>query len=150
MLKSIFLAFALLVPGLATGCVSDAKDPVPASDIVAPTGDLSVPAGDIVLPTGDLVVTAVFKDAVKTGQNRLLVTVKDEAGATVTGAAVTVDPQMPMHGHGSSEAPVVTEVGDGVYEASPVTFQMPGAWVVHVDAALGTREGNIDLDVTVP
>ena len=148
MLKFCFVA-AFVFFGVSACDSGDGDVPV--------EGDLGVSAGDggdgDAQPApveGDLEVAATFEGAVATGQNTLTVTVTEADGTPVTGAVVTVDPQMPMHGHGSTETPVVTELGDGVYEATPVTFQMPGAWVVHVKATLETREGLLDLDVMVP
>lgn len=129
MLKSMFIAAAFAFVGTAPACDSGDADPA---------------------PSGDLEVSATFAAPVATGQNTLTVTVTEDDGTPVTGATVTVDRQMPSHGHGSSETSVVTELGDGIYEATPVTFQMPGPWVVHVKAVHGTREGLLDLEVTVP
>jgi hypothetical protein len=47
------------------------------------------------------------------GQNALVVTLVDNEGSPLVGAAVTVDPQMPSMGHGSREVAVVTDNGDG-------------------------------------
>lgn len=96
-----------------------------------------------------------WPEAVKTGQNTLKIHLRDHDDAPITGATIVVDPQMPIHGHGSSEDPVVTELGEGNYEAFPVTFTMPGPWVVHVtatakDEAGQTVERDISLDVDVP
>ena len=99
---------------------------------------------------GALVITTAFESPVQTGQNRLAITVDDENGQPVTDATVTVDPQMPVHGHGSSETPIVTANGDGTYSAFPVTFQMPGPWVVHVRVVHASHDQTVDLDVTVP
>jgi hypothetical protein len=47
---------------------------------------------------------------------------------------------MEVHGHGSTEEPVIEPLGDGEYEASPITFTMPGPWEVNVDAELPDGE----------
>jgi nitrogen fixation protein FixH len=97
-----------------------------------------------------LTVTATLTpDPPTTGQNAMSVTVKDAAGAPVAGCAVTVDPQMPMMGHGSSETAVVTDNGDGTYAATPVTLQMPGEWVITVTATKGEATGSATVTVTV-
>ncbi|MGM0578703.1 MAG: FixH family protein [Myxococcota bacterium] len=97
-----------------------------------------------------LTVQAEITDPpVTVGQNVVRVTVLDAAGEPVEGATVVVDPQMPSMGHGSTETPVVQDMGDGVYEASPVTFQMPGPWVVYVDAVKGDDAGATEIDVDV-
>src|SRR5690606_14419014 len=68
------------------------------------------------------------------GRNALHIQVRDAAGDPVEGATVTVDPFMPIHGHGSTETPVVTEIGGGAYTADPLTLHMPGAWEVTISA----------------
>ncbi len=97
-----------------------------------------------------LTISAQFDSAApKTGQNHLLITVLDGAGGGVEGATLTVVPTMPMMGHGSTETPVISELGDGVYDAFPVTFQMPGMWKIEIDAELGDVNADLDFDVTV-
>ncbi|MCC6749192.1 MAG: FixH family protein [Deltaproteobacteria bacterium] len=93
-------------------------------------------------PTGgSLAVEATIEpDPPKVGQNVLRVTVKNAAAEPVPGANVKVDPQMPAHGHGSTETPTVTEEGSGRYLASPVTFQMPGRWEVRVVVTAGAGQ----------
>jgi hypothetical protein len=60
----------------------------------------------------------------------------DELDAGVEGATMTVFPWMGIHGHGSTEEPVVEEIGDGRYRAFPITFTMPGPWEIFVDATV--------------
>jgi len=97
-----------------------------------------------------LTLSAQFDSAAPTtGQNHLLITLLDDAGAGVEGATLTVVPTMPMMGHGSTETPAVSELGDGVYDAFPVTFQMPGQWKIEIDAELGGLSADLDFDVTV-
>ena len=59
----------------------------------------------------------------------------------VEGASLTITPWMPDHGHGISEAPVITEQGEGSYGAS-FAFSMPGDWDVSIviDGESGTDE----------
>lgn len=97
-----------------------------------------------------LSVTATFTAAVSTGQNHLRLVVLDQLGRHLPGATFTVVPTMPMHGHGSTETPVVSDLGQGEYDAFPVTFQMPGMWKVAIDATLGDLSTHLDLDLTVP
>ncbi|MCB9740753.1 MAG: FixH family protein [Deltaproteobacteria bacterium] len=99
--------------------------------------------------TETFTVTAAFDEAAKVGKNTMTVTVKDSAGAAVSGAAVTVDPQMPMMGHGSIDTPVVTDNGDGTYKADPVTLQMSGKWVITVKASKGSGSGEATVDQTL-
>ncbi len=106
-------------------------------------------AADLDEPAGTLTVSAHFSEAAKVGQNTLMITVKDAASAAVSDATVTIDPQMPAHGHGSSETAVVTDNGDGSYTASPVTLQMSGAWTIGVAASKGADIGTTTFDVSL-
>jgi nitrogen fixation protein FixH len=77
------------------------------------------------------------------GRNALHLQVTDAAGDPVEGARVKVRPFMPIHGHGSTETPVVTDHGGGAYTAEPLTLQMPGAWEVTISAAKGGENGEL-------
>ena len=56
-------------------------------------------------------------------------TVVDEAGKPVEGAAITIDGRMPEHGHGLPTAPRVTkDMGGGNYLVEGVKFNMTGRW----------------------
>ncbi len=90
---------------------------------------------------GELTVTVAFEEAAAVGQNTMIVTVTDEAGEMVVDATVSVDPQMPMMGHGSPEEAVVANNGDGTYTAFPVTLSMAGQWVITIDASSGDAVG---------
>ena len=63
--------------------------------------------------------------------NTWILEVSDADGA-VEGATIELDPQMPDHGHGTSVASDVAELGAGQYEASPVNLMMAGYWEVTV------------------
>lgn len=79
-------------------------------------------------------------------QNTLRIRLTDAFGAPVEGAAVTVDPQMPIHGHGSTQVPVVTDLGGGHYEAFPVTLVMSGPWELYLYAdGLGCHRHHVDV-----
>ena len=97
-----------------------------------------------------LVFEASFDSAVQVGQNTMMITLKDKDGKAVSGATVTVDPQMPHHGHGSTETPTVQDQGGGSYKAFPVTLQMPGMWVITIAAQQGETKGSHVMKVTVP
>jgi hypothetical protein len=62
-------------------------------------------------------------------------------GEPVEGAELTLNAQMPDHGHGSPREPVVTELGDGEYRAEPIALFMPGYWTVEVSVRLGDEPG---------
>jgi len=59
-------------------------------------------------------------------------------GAAVTDAAITVDGDMPEHGHGLPTRPRVTRnLGNGDYLVEGVKFQMGGWWVMEFQVASG-------------
>jgi len=70
------------------------------------------------------------------GRNVLFLRLSDKDGQPLKDAKVRLTLEMPAHGHGSSEQPSVEEEGDGQYKFFPVTFQMPGSWVLtfHIQA----------------
>jgi hypothetical protein len=54
-------------------------------------------------------------------------------GQPVEGAAVTIDGDMPAHGHGMPTQPQVTaDLGGGDYRVEGMSFQMGGFWVIDV------------------
>ena len=58
-------------------------------------------------------------------------------GKPVTGARVTIEGDMPGHGHGLPTAPEVTrEIRDGLYLVEGLRFSMPGRWIMkfHIQA----------------
>lgn len=56
-------------------------------------------------------------------------------------AEVTVDADMPAHGHGMNYQPSMTTLGPGKVRASGLMFHMPGTWrvVVTVEEAAGRQ-----------
>ena len=83
-------------------------------------------------------------------QNRLHLRLTDSAGQPVAGASVTVDPQMPIHGHGSTQVPEVEALGEGRYEAWPMTLIMSGPWEIFVRIEVQGRSGCYQHHVDVP
>lgn len=54
-------------------------------------------------------------------------------GEPVEGASVTIDGDMPAHGHGMPTRPQVTaDLGGGDYRVEGMSFQMGGYWVIDV------------------
>ncbi len=86
----------------------------------------------------------------RVGRTEMLLTITHE-GLPIEAAQVTVDPQMPSHGHGSTEVPAVEALGEGRYRAFPVTFTMPGLWevTVHATGERAEDEGLRVFDVSV-
>ena len=64
-------------------------------------------------------------------------------GEPAAGAIVSVNGDMPAHGHGMPTEPQVTaDLGDGDYLVEGMSFQMGGYWIVDVTV---TFEGETDL-----
>jgi hypothetical protein len=59
--------------------------------------------------------------------------VENADGAPVEDATITVDGDMPQHGHGLPTSPRVTEyLGNGDYLVEGLKFQMGGLWLMDV------------------
>ena len=57
--------------------------------------------------------------------------VESADGVPVEGATITVDGDMPQHGHGLPTSPRVTEyLGNGDYRVEGLKFQMAGHWLM--------------------
>lgn len=105
-----------------------------------PNDDPDAGAFDLVGPF-KLDPVIIKPDPARLGRHVVNLDVKDARESPVRGALVTIDPEMPSMGHGSSEQAVVSELGRGAYQACPVTLQMPGPWVVTIKAARGGASG---------
>ena len=102
------------------------------------------------IDSGNLQIAATFEpDPPQVGQNAMHIEVHDLAGLPVDGARVVVDPQMPSMGHGSTEEAVVEALGEGRYDAFPVTLFMPGDWEVTVRATTAEDQGTRAFAVNV-
>lgn len=86
-----------------------------------------------------------FPEGMKVGSNPVLVTAHEpvqmgQAFVPVEDLQLTMLPEMPSMGHGSSGNVVPAHVGGGMYRGA-VTFSMAGDWVV----LLGLRAGDAQL-----
>ncbi len=64
--------------------------------------------------------------------------IEDASGRPVTKAQITVDGDMPQHGHGLATQPRVTsELGEGGYLVEGIKFQMGGWWFVEFEVEGG-------------
>jgi hypothetical protein len=69
--------------------------------------------------------------------------IETAAGEPAAGALLTVDGDMPAHGHGMPTEPQVTaDLGNGDYLVEGMSFQMGGYWIVDVTV---TYDGETDL-----
>jgi hypothetical protein len=68
--------------------------------------------------------------------------IETAAGEPVTEAEISIDGDMPEHGHGMPTKPrVARNLGGGVYAVEGMKFQMPGWWVVYLRISSG---GTVD------
>lgn len=69
------------------------------------------------------------------GDNRWVIQI--EAGDTMlTDCALTVEPDMPLHGHGTTPVEI-SEMGDGQYKLEAMNLFMPGLWIIPIQATCG-------------
>jgi len=158
-------AFALLVV-LHGGCVM-AAEPHPSSAAptasvpspsvetspsVAPTPDPSVQAG--VPSERGLFVGSWSSDPATPPINELHVWVlhiETADGEPIAGALVTVDGDMPAHGHGMPTQPEVTaDLGGGDYRVEGMEFQMGGYWVIDVTITANDETDTIHFGLELP
>ncbi|MCA9642897.1 MAG: FixH family protein [Polyangiaceae bacterium] len=81
--------------------------------------------------------------------NTWMVHVKDASGNNVSGATLSVNPNMPDHGHGSTQTTVVTDMGDGMYQLTPVYMQMAGYWAVPITVTMGADTDTAQFDFCI-
>lgn len=65
--------------------------------------------------------------------------------------AVSVDADMPEHGHGMNTRPQVT-AGEGTWRVEGMLFHMPGTWELYVDVESGgiVERAVIPIELRVP
>lgn len=125
---------------LAAACGEDepAMSPCEQEDRAEPV-QVGMTAGG---PEDAIGVTLDAADPIppEVGDNTWTFSIDDGSGAALDGCAVTFDPRMPDHGHGTPTPPEVTDQGDGTYEAL-FELSMGGYWTVDVEADCG--EGDV-------
>jgi len=67
------------------------------------------------------------------GDNVWTIRLADADGNPEEGVTVGPRPWMPDHGHGTPVQAMVTELGDGEYEITPLNLFMAGLWEVSFD-----------------
>lgn len=88
-------------------------------------------------------------DAVTQGENTFRLELR-QADAPLPGADVAVEVLMPAMGHGSSQTPVVHDVGGGRYRIDNVVFTMSGTWELRIRAAAGDAADRATFTSEVP
>jgi YtkA-like len=83
------------------------------------------------------------------GDNTWTFKLTDASGANVVGATVKLVPIMVDHGHGSATTASLTELGDGVYRASPVNLSMPGFWETTVKVTTASLDDEVKVGFCV-
>lgn len=73
----------------------------------------------------------------QTGDAELHFDLFDAGGEVVADAAISVEPWMPAHGHGSPETPSVMEMSAGNYHVTNIVYSMPGTWDLRIDVDTG-------------
>jgi hypothetical protein len=100
---------------------------------------MSVVPADLDLSTSHATQNGIFEVAYEPTDNAIPInelhtwtlTVTTPDGQTIDDAQITVDGDMPQHGHGLATQPRVTEyLGEGRYLVEGLKFQMGGWWVM--------------------
>lgn len=94
----------------------------------------------VVVTTSSLRATYTTDTEPVVGANDITLSLSTTADVAVTDAAITAEPWMIAHGHGSPEAPSVVELGNGDYSIENVVFSMPGAWELRTSIALESTD----------
>jgi hypothetical protein len=69
-------------------------------------------------------------------------------GHPIDGALITVDGDMPQHGHGLPTRPAVTEsLGNGDYLVEGMKFQMGGWWVMEFDITAAGQADHVSFNL---
>ena len=73
---------------------------------------------------------------------------EDATGQPVEDAKITVDGDMPQHGHGLPTRPQVTRfLGNGDYVVEGLKFHMPGWWVVDFQIEAGGKQDQVRFNL---
>ena len=69
-------------------------------------------------------------------------------GNPVTGAIISLDGNMPEHGHGLPTEPEVTqEISSGKYLVEGMKFSMPGWWVIDFNIKTADRQDSVKFNL---
>lgn len=71
-------------------------------------------------------------------------------GKPVENAQITVDGDMPQHGHGLPTRPQVTKyLGNGDYQVDGLKFHMPGWWIVEFNITSGNQSDHVTFNLSL-
>ena len=128
----------MLFIGVFIGCVSDGL----SEDYQGQYG--------VVSDNGAFVLDLIPKVSMNlVGLNRYEIILADEQGIAVEQAQITMIPWMPDHGHGTDREPVITPMGNGVYEVDDVVYTMPGLWHLNVEISTDSMTNNVRFELEV-
>ena len=128
----------MLFIGVFIGCVSDGL----SEDYQGQYG--------VVSDNGAFVLDLIPKVSMNlVGLNRYEIILADEQGIAVEQAQITMIPWMPDHGHGTDREPVITPMGNGVYEVDDVVYTMPGLWHLNVEISTDSMTDNVRFELEV-
>ncbi|MEJ2697667.1 MAG: FixH family protein [Candidatus Sulfobium sp.] len=96
-------------------------------------------------------ISVEVPDSVKVGRNAMELSVVDKKTGAAGGGKLKIEaaPWMPVHQHGSSEAPVIKEKGKDRYLIERLNFTMPGEWEVYIRINDGNKEDTAVITVDV-
>jgi hypothetical protein len=115
----------------------------------------SAPA-DLDLSTVKLTDNTAFKVSYKSSLDPIPINrihaweliIETSGGSPVTGADISLDGDMPEHGHGLPTQPDVTdELGNGKYLVEGLKFSMPGWWILKFDIKAGDKEDSVTFNL---
>lgn len=83
------------------------------------------------------------------GFNVFNLSVRDDAGNTLSTAQLTVTPYMPQHHHGSPSVPEVEQLENGTYRVTRIEFTMPGYWELTIDVSSAGVDDSLRLNLCI-
>jgi hypothetical protein len=82
----------------------------------------------------------------KVGKNVAELMVRDKNGKDVSGARITVLPQIYQHGESTLIRPKVSEEGKGSYLVDNIYIEIPGHWILKVTITKDDKTDSVTFD----
>jgi hypothetical protein len=82
----------------------------------------------------------------KVGKNVGELMVRDKNGKDVSGARITVLPQIYQHGESTLIRPKVSEEGKGSYLVDNIYIEIPGHWILKVTITKDDKTDSVTFD----